>query len=170
MTRRAVRVEVRLTGSCVALPGEARADDSRGEGQDASRAAAADFQPAAGRPGNAAPGSLRPTLSAGRVRVRQRVGEARHVHQDRVGERAGGRRPQGIPASRPASRGGVPVRGGGHAHDRRVEVPGPPEPQHNDALPQYDQPPASPRVVASRAGESGRRAEASSTPSKSLVS
>ena len=50
-------------------PGDARADDSSGKGEDASSEAATDFQSADGRARDAARRSVRKTLPAGRVRL-----------------------------------------------------------------------------------------------------
>jgi len=80
---------------------------------------------------------------------------------------------------------GFSVRGGWRDNNRGVEVPGSPEPRHDDSVSQHHQPPAAPRTHASRAGarksaSSCQRdsetsphadaAEESSTPSKLLVS
>ena len=138
---------------------DARADDSRGEGQDAVERDGC-RSPAGSWPSWKCGGSI-PTgkpFPAGRACVfGNRLGKRLTSIRTAWENARGGRGPEGIPASRPASRGGVPVRGGRRADHRRSEVPGTPEPQHDDSLPQHDQSPASSRVAASRAGESAVR-------------
>jgi len=102
--------------------GDARTDESCGEGQDASRAPATDFQSALGRPGDAKARSFGQTVSAGRVRLGEPAPKASHVDSHRV-KRARGGRAQGIPASGSSSRSGVPARRGRRADYRRLEVP-----------------------------------------------